>query len=193
MNRQLITGRGQGKKRGFAQSHLGGTLEVITSRAKPLLFLEDAMVVNIKGYAVQIDDEDEHIIRDHGWCVHSCSQPGRVYFQANINKKRVLLHRLIIKAPLGASIDHADADTLNNRKINLRFATQYQNTKNGRKHKDNRSGYKGVSWDRKHRRWSAFIGDRYTHKWLGYFLDPREASEAYKKAAIKIAGEFARW
>ena len=40
---QIVTGRGQGKKRGFAQSHLGGTPELTTGRAKPLLFLENEM------------------------------------------------------------------------------------------------------------------------------------------------------
>ena len=98
-----------------------------------------------------------------------------------------------MKAPEGKSIDHADGDTLNNRKINLRFATQYQNCKNGRKHVDNKSGYKGVSWDRKHKKWAAYIGDRATHKFLGYFVNPSDASEVYKREAIKIAGEFARW
>ena len=64
---QLVTGRGQGKKRGFAQSHLGGTLEVITSRAKPLLFWEKSMSEFYYDWKWRAEHKEQRKIQHRKW------------------------------------------------------------------------------------------------------------------------------
>lgn len=115
------------------------------------------------------------------------------------NKRyRIDLHRVIAERMIGRYlrsgevVDHADGNTLNNRRSNLRVATQLENARNSRKSKNNTSGYKGVHWHEKAGRWRAMIGGR-QKKHIGYFDTPEEAHEAYCKAAAETYGEFARF
>ncbi len=90
-------------------------------------------------------------------------------------------------------IDHINMDRCDNRFVNLREATNGQNAVN-KKHA-NRTGFKGV----KHCAWlkeNPFMAQiRRDNKiaYLGCFPTAEEAHEAYKKAAIEIHGEYARF
>jgi hypothetical protein len=88
-------------------------------------------------------------------------------------------------------IDHIDNRKQNNRWANLREATRMQNLMNIPVHKDNPSGYKGVSWDKQSKLWRARIFHNGQAKHLGLFTGIEEASKAYNKAAKDIFGEFA--
>lgn len=58
--------------------------------------------------------------------------------------------------------------------------------------KNNTSGYKGVSWHKGVGKWHASIGFQGKSYSLGYFDDPKEASEAYQKAREELHGEYLR-
>ena len=98
------------------------------------------------------------------------------------------MHTLIagVKGP-----DHVNSNGLDNRRINLREASQAQNCANQRLHSNNTSGYKGVSRERAERRWKARICVKGRHIFLGRFDDPVEAARAYNEAALEYFGEFA--
>jgi len=87
-------------------------------------------------------------------------------------------------------IDHINNDKTDNRIENLREATHSQNGCNRPMAPYNTSGFKGVSWMSKARRYKAQItADGKTYS-LGMFDDPGMAYEAYKKAAQELHGEF---
>ncbi len=86
-------------------------------------------------------------------------------------------------------IDHKDGNRSNNRISNLREATSNQNNAN-RSRPRGRSGYRGVSWHSRAKRWQAQIRKNGTQQHIGLFTDPREAAEAYQRAAREIHGEF---
>jgi hypothetical protein len=90
-------------------------------------------------------------------------------------------------------IDHANGDTSDNRIANLRDATFSQNGGNMRMPQRNKSGFKGVSWDKRRKKWAAQIGVRGNYYNLGSFNTAEEAHDAYCRAAARLHGEFARF
>lgn len=118
------------------------------------------------------------------------------YRQVYIDNRPYKAHRLVWLWMTGewptGSIDHRDMDRANNAWGNLRAATVSQNAANCGKRSFNTSGFKGVTFDRRKRRWMAQIqiDGRCNH--LGYHDTPAAAHEAYVAAAQSIYGEFAR-
>jgi hypothetical protein len=91
-----------------------------------------------------------------------------------------------------AQIDHADLDKTNNRFSNLREATGSQNQWNQRAYSNNKSGLKGVSWDKQHSKWLAQIKVYGKVRHLGRFTTPEAAHAAYVAAAAEHFSEFSR-
>jgi hypothetical protein len=116
------------------------------------------------------------------------------YIAIKINYKLYKAHRLAWLYMRGKfpekCIDHINHIKDDNRWTNLREATNSQNNSNRVKQKNNKSGYKGVIWKKKNKKWQATI--TYMNKiiYLGLYTTPEEASEAYKKKAIELFGEF---
>jgi len=108
------------------------------------------------------------------------------------NSKQILMHRVILER-MGfknfVKSDHINRNTLDNRRCNLRPATNGQSQCNRGKRKDNTSGYIGVSWHQG--KWRADVRVNKKHIYLGRYNDPREAARAYNEAVLKYHGEFA--
>ena len=54
-----------------------------------------------------------------------------------------------IDIPENSVIDHKDGNPLNNTRSNLRVVSNALNSRNKKKHKNNTSGYNGISWNKK--------------------------------------------
>jgi hypothetical protein len=119
------------------------------------------------------------------------------YIHISVDMKKYLAHRLAYFYMTGewpkSVIDHINGDKADNRWANLRPATISQNTWNSNKSSKNSSGYKGVSFSKSKKKWTARISKNYHLHILGYFDTKEEAIEAHKKAAIELHGDFARY
>ena len=117
------------------------------------------------------------------------------YLCGTVNNKTRLAHRVAWALHYGEwpdlHIDHINGDRKDNRIINLRLATIGENLRNKPVGDKNKSGFKGVSWDKAKGRWRASISLNKKHKHLGYFSDPMEAHSAYCMEAERLHGEFA--
>jgi hypothetical protein len=89
-------------------------------------------------------------------------------------------------------IDHINGVRDDNRICNLREATYSENQCNRKIPKNNKSGFKGVSWNPARKAWQVTIRYGGTNKNLGYFSTRERAAEMYDKAALKHHGKFAR-
>ncbi len=90
------------------------------------------------------------------------------------------------------NLDHIDTIKLNNVWINLRECDHRQNMGNQGVRKNNTSGYKGVSYSKKNKCYQAYITVQRKKINLGYYKNIEIAAEAYRIAAKKYYGEFAR-
>ena len=89
-------------------------------------------------------------------------------------------------------IDHINGDPSDNRIANLRLATPAQNAQNKRVCSNSKSGIKGVSFDPKRGKWGAFIQINKRQTIIGRYGSLEDAAEAYRLAAQKHFGEYAR-
>lgn len=140
---------------------------------------------------ILVDDEDSYWLTNYRWNVSQGSKNYRRVKVYVLNKGR-LLHRLIMAAPDWADVDHINGNPLDNRRINLRLATHSNNQKNMAKHKDNKSGYKGVSWHKRANKWQVHLMNNGHKVYLGLFVNIVEAAKAYNNAALTHFGEFAK-
>ena len=134
-----------------------------------------------------IDKNDLDKIKQYNWTVSK-----NLYVKSgNGRNHRLRLHRLIIDCPKDCDIDHINGMPNDNRKANLRIATHQNNSRNTKLRSDNSTGYKGVSFSKRERKYRAYItyGKQIS---LGYFDSPIDAAKAYDKAAKYYFGEFAR-
>jgi len=116
------------------------------------------------------------------------------YRRIGINRQCHLEHRLAWLHIHGmwptAQVDHINGNTLDNSILNLRLASNAQNQMNRRP--SNRHGFKGITFNRTEQKWRAQIalgGKKIT---LGRFDTPEAAHDAYRNAAARLFGEFAR-
>lgn len=128
-----------------------------------------------------------------GW-VNEVSR-GKKYVRVSILKKQIYAHQLIFLYHHGyipEYIDHINGNSLDNRIENLRETNQSLNTANSKLSKANKSGYKGVIWRKDIEKWHAQIWKDRKRYGLGMFENIEDAAKAYKDAAEKFYGEFAR-
>lgn len=87
-------------------------------------------------------------------------------------------------------IDHINRVRNDDRIANLREATRIEQEGNKGPPAHNNSGLRGVSWDKRDRRWRAGIRINGRKRNLGNFSTKEEASAAYGAAAREHFGEF---
>lgn len=134
------------------------------------------------GYAI-VDKEFAYLARDNWRKTHS-GYPIR-----SIDK--AYLHKVVMNVQ-DSEVDHKDGDKFNNRTSNLRTCTSSQNKWNIGVPSHNTSGYKGVSWDKRRKRFHAYIKFHSKRYHIGYFEDALRAARAYDERAKELHGEFAR-
>lgn len=116
--------------------------------------------------------------------------------QITIDGRAYLASRLAVFWMTGRwprkQVDHRNVDPSNNRWKNIRRATNGQNCGNQRRPSNNTTGFKGVSRAASGR-FHAGIRKNYRRIHLGTFDTGAKAHAAYRRAARKLFGRFARY
>ena len=84
--------------------------------------------------------------------------------------------------------DHENRNTLDNRKCNLRPATEAENSRNRSLQSNNTSGITGLSWFKETSQWMAYITVDDDHKFLGLYNNKQDAITTRLKAEAKYFG-----
>ena len=149
-----------------------------------------------QGQVCKVDTADYEWLSQWNWyalrtkrgtfyaCRSAYLSPGKV--------KIVHMHQILCGVDPGRDVmpDHHNRDTLDNRRHNLRPATNQKNTWNTGMRITNRSGYRGVSWKKYNRKWAAQINRDGKRVHLGLFESASDASLVYEEAAKRIYGDF---
>lgn len=143
---------------------------------------------NGEGKKMKIDLKDYADLNFHGKKVYLSK---RGYPITKYKGKIVNIHRLLLGLTNPKDfVDHkfgAGTET-DNRRLNLRKATNQENQWNSKIRKDNTTGYKGVR--QKDNKYEANIGIESKNKYLGRFKTPHEAAIAFNYAASLLRGDF---
>jgi hypothetical protein len=131
-----------------------------------------------------IDEQDEGLLYSRNWWI--TVRGKNLYVESKSNNKRLKLHRIIAKARAGEFVDHINRNSLDNRRMNLRKCSRSQNTQNSNPW--GTSTYRGVSWSKYTRKWTAEIMCHGKRFWLGYFYDETLAALTYDCAADRLYG-----
>jgi hypothetical protein len=149
-----------------------------------------------QGKVALIDDEDAERVLRYEWRAAWHAGARRYYVKRRTRRKggprHIWLHRFILDAPPGVEVDHINRDGLDNRRANLRFATPAENQWNSGRRIDNRTGFKGVYWNKRKKQFRAQIKRHGVQRCIGDFTTAIEAARAYDAAARLLFGEFAR-
>jgi len=138
------------------------------------------------GAECKVDDDDFEMLSKYKW-----SKQSTGYAMTWTDGVFVLMHRMIVSAPAGAIVDHANHDKLDNRKMNLSVGTQSDNMLNRAKLKNHGAAgrFRGV-----HPHGNGWIV-MYRGKYLGKFSGPgaeERGARVYDAAATAHRGQLAQ-
>lgn len=132
-----------------------------------------------------VDSVDLPDLQRHTWRLQQNLTRGRIvkqYAYAQINGRRIFLHRLLLSSPENREVDHIDSDGLNNRRSNLRLVTTAQQMQNKKSYHGSTSRYRGVHWSKQRGKWRAEIRLNGKNTFLGHFDDEETAALAASAA-----------
>lgn len=151
-------------------------------------FFMEEIKIN-KGFVVLIDKENLNKIMNMKWYV---VKKGSIYYAAHTyyykgKSKRLYMHRYLMdETNPKIHVDHINGNGLDNRKLNLRSVTAIENGRNRGKQSNNKSGYKGVYWNKQKNKWHSVLRHMGKKIHLGFYDDAKSASESYYKKAKEI-------
>lgn len=146
-----------------------------------------------RGQVALVDDDDYDYLVQYNWYV---TKRGNTFYairslpRVDGKQTHIAIHREILNPPDSMQIDHINRDGLDNRKENLRLATNSQNHINIPKRRGS-SRYKGVYWNKEHNKWAAKVTINNKTLFLGYFDTESIAAGVYNQFASSNFGEFA--
>ncbi len=148
--------------------------------------------LNQEGKFAIVDAEDLRSLSRYRWCFsNGYAMRGRRVADPQ-GASLYALHQSVLRCPPGTVVDHINRVRVDNRKQNLRCATKAQNAANSGMKSNNTSGYRGVFWDKRRRKWSARIWSEGKLKWLGDFVNPEDAARTYDAVFVRLHGVFAQ-
>lgn len=143
----------------------------------------------------KIDKEDIEKVKNIRW---GLAGGGNKYVCNRISKSRetLQLHNFLMNFQFIENkkmmIDHINRNTLDNRKKNLRIVDSSTNQYNQKISTKNKSGVKGICWNKNVCKWRAYINYNKKQIRLGSFKNKHDAIIIRSKAEVKFLGEIIR-
>jgi hypothetical protein len=144
-------------------------------------------IILTNGMVAYVDAADYEELNRYTWQLVSAGYAAR-----HEKGKWVFMHRQIMNPPEGMQVDHIHRNRLDNTRAHLRICTASENARNRGKRADASSRFIGVSYDKKRKKWLAYIRLERKLRQIGAYGDEIEAARAHDYAAVLHHGDFAR-
>ena len=142
-----------------------------------------------RGKFALVDNKDYKWLNQWKWCCDSRGYAVRHERKDEYGtnpRKMIKMHKFIVNTPSEYETDHINHNRLNNRRNNLRIVNRRSNQMNAKLSKKNTSGYRGVYWDKKYKRWCARAWFYGKSIFGGGFTNKLDAVKAYKNLVGRI-------
>jgi len=128
-----------------------------------------------RGGIALVSNEDFEELSKHKWYVHKTG-----YIHGTVNGKKLKMHNCIMTPKKSMIVDHINGKRHDNRRSNLRYLPESKNGQNLHLKKENKSSkYRGVSYDKKAKKYIAQIRIDNVRHYLGQYNTEIEASEIW--------------
>lgn len=142
-----------------------------------------------KGYVALVSPEDYEYVTQYRWYTNK-DVTGKVYACRYAGGKRIYMHRELTKCPAHLVVDHINANSLDNRRENMRVCNKKENQHNRRGY--GYCKYKGVSMASKTTfRARIYVCPEVGEISLGVYKTADAAALAYDAAALMLFGDYA--
>lgn len=144
---------------------------------------------NGKEFLIDLDDLER--VKQYCWSLNSHGYV-RTTLPMGMSKNRYIsLHRYIMNCTDPSKyVDHINHNTCDNRKVNLRICTPTQNCHNSKPGVKNKTGIRGVHFEKSKNKWMAVININKTRHVIGLYTDINDAIEARKKYEELYYGDY---
>lgn len=147
-----------------------------------------------RGKEAIVNNGDFVALSKHRWYALA-SGTGPIYAARKSCGKVLLMHRVLLGLQNPKrKVDHRNGNSIDNRRRNLRIATDQQNQRGFLTPRKNKtSQFRGVCWRQYSSGgcWRAKICVNQKNVNLGHFSSQQDAAAAYDRAARKYFGKFA--
>lgn len=139
------------------------------------------------GVLFEIDDADHELIRPYRWYAYAPQGENYTKYVVTGGPPRIYLHRLILAAPKGSSVDHVDSNGLNNKRANLRLCTHSQNLQNRRgPTRVSTTGMRNVYQQKGCKTFVVRLNFKGRMHWFGTFRTLNDAAKAARAARASL-------
>ncbi len=185
----LIENRNIHPDEGFDMVHVNEVSNLMDGYAAQFRY-----IYTTDGDEILFDDCDYHVLRSH--TLFLTTQRNVVHTTCKSSKGKSTscpIAKIMLKANTRDCIYYRDGNPLNLRRSNIQVVARRTANYGQKRPKSNTSGYKGVSWNKHAKKYSASIRVNRKSKFLGYYARKMDAAMAYNSAAKKYFGaDFAK-
>lgn len=143
-----------------------------------------------RGKVALVDDADYEWLNQWKWYAN---QYGRTFYAVRSVRREdgswttQYMHALIAGTPAGFETAHINGDGLDNRRSNLLSGTTAAN-QHGFRRRDrrNKSGFRGVSWNKEMQKWQVHMQHEGHRIYLGLFKVKENAASAFDIKAREL-------
>jgi len=131
-----------------------------------------------------VDDKDFNLVSKYNWYLTDTG------YARTSTPKKMYMHRLILGLKTKKQCDHISGNKLDNRRKNLRGCEERKNHYNQKLRSNNKSGFRGVSFDTSRNKWVVQITKDGKTNHGGRFKDLNIAIKECVKLSKELYGDF---